>query len=61
MLVIVCIFTLLPTRKVFATHYKITLINTQEFSKPNIYVLIDKWIPCDLVWEIRMIVIMLGR
>jgi hypothetical protein len=61
MLVIVCIFTLLPIRKTFATHYKITLTNTHELFKPNINVLIEKWIPCDLLWEIRMIlVVMLG-
>jgi hypothetical protein len=62
MLVIVCIFTLLPIRKAFATHYKITFTNTQELSKPNINALIEKWIPCDLLWEIRMIIgVMLGR
>jgi hypothetical protein len=62
MLVIMCIFTLLLIRKVFATHYKITITNTQEFSKPDINALIEKWIPCDLLWEIRMIIgVMLGR
>jgi hypothetical protein len=32
------------------THHKIILIDGQKNSKPNINVLIEKWIPCDLLW-----------
>jgi hypothetical protein len=61
MLVIVCIFILLPIRKAFATHYKIIITNTQELSKPNINALIEKRIHCELLWEIKMILaVMIG-
>jgi hypothetical protein len=51
---IVCILTLFLIEQVFVTHHKISLINIWEFCEPNINTLIEKWIPYDLLWPIRI-------
>lgn len=37
-------------KMIIITHHKIILIDRQNFCKPNINVLIEKWIPCELLW-----------
>jgi hypothetical protein len=51
--VIVCIITLIPIRKVFATHHSIQFLEKREYTKPNINALIEKWMPSDMLWAPR--------
>jgi len=39
----------------FITYHKIIFINKLNFCKPSINTLIEKWIPCDLLWAPRII------
>jgi len=45
-----CLLTLILILKVIATYHIIKFHDRREFTKPNINVLVDKWIPCDLLW-----------
>ncbi len=45
--IIVCLLTLISIKKV-ATYYIIKFHDRREFTKPNINVLVKRWIPCDL-------------
>jgi len=40
---------LIPIKKVAATDHIIKFHDKREFTKPNINVLVEKWIPCDLL------------
>jgi hypothetical protein len=46
--IFVCIITLIPIKKVFATHHSIQFLNRREFTRPNINALIKKWMPSDM-------------
>jgi len=43
---------LISIKKV-ATYHIIKCHDKREFIKPNIDVLVEKWIPCDLLWTFR--------
>jgi hypothetical protein len=49
----VCLFTLIPIKKIIATHHNINFFNKKKFTRPNINALIEKWMPCDLLWALR--------
>ncbi len=51
----VCLLTLIPILKVVATYHIIKFHDKREYTKPNINVLVEKWIPCDLVWTPRFL------
>jgi hypothetical protein len=55
LLVMVCLLTLIPITKVAATYHIIKLHDRRKFTKPNINVLVEKWIPCDLLWILRLL------
>jgi hypothetical protein len=40
----------IPIKKVATTYHIIKFHDKKEFTKPNINVLVEKWIPCDLLW-----------
>jgi hypothetical protein len=46
----VCLLILISIRKVATTYHIIKFHDKRKFTKPNINVLVDKWIPCDLLW-----------
>jgi hypothetical protein len=48
--IMVCLLTLIPLKKVAATYHITKFHDGRKFTKPNINVLIEKWIPCDLLW-----------
>jgi hypothetical protein len=52
MLVMVCLFILIPIKKI-TTYHNISFFNRKEFIRPNIIFLIKKWMPCDLLWALR--------
>jgi hypothetical protein len=41
--------------KVVTTYHIIKFHDKREFTKPNINVLVDKWIPCDLLWTSKFL------
>ncbi len=47
-----CLLTLIPIKKVATTYHIIKFHDRQKFTKPNINVLVEKWIPCDLLWTL---------
>jgi hypothetical protein len=51
--IMVCLLTLIPINKVVATYHIIKFHDIREFTKPNINVLVEKWIPCNLLWTFR--------
>jgi hypothetical protein len=51
----VCLLTLIPIKKVVATYHIIKFHDIREFPKPNINVLVKKWIPCNLLWTLRFL------
>ncbi len=55
LLVIVCLLTLIPILKIATTYHIIKFHDRREFTKPNINVLVDKWIPCNLLWTLRLL------
>ncbi len=50
LLVMVCLLTLIPIKKVATTYHVIKFHDRRDFTKPNINVLVEKWIPHDLLW-----------
>jgi hypothetical protein len=46
---------LIPIKKVVATYHVIKFHDKREFTKPNINVLVEKWIPCNLSWTPRFL------
>jgi hypothetical protein len=55
LLVMVCLLTLIPIKKVATTYHIIKFHDRRKFTKPNINVLVEKWIPCDLLWTPRLL------
>jgi hypothetical protein len=55
LLVIVCIVTIIPIKKTFATHHSIQFLDIKEFTRPDINALIEKCIPSDVFWATRSI------
>jgi hypothetical protein len=53
--VMVCLLTLIPIKKVVATYHIIKFHDRREFTKPNINVLVEKWIPCNLLLTPRFL------
>jgi hypothetical protein len=51
----VCLLTLIPIKKVVTTYHIINFHNKRKFTKPNINVLVEKWISCDLLWTHRFL------
>jgi hypothetical protein len=51
--VMVCLLTLIPIKKVVTTYHIIKFHDRIEFIKPNIDVLVEKWISCNLLWTPR--------
>jgi len=49
----VCLLTLILIKKITGTYHNISLFNKKEFTRPNINALIEKWMPCDLLWAFR--------
>jgi hypothetical protein len=50
LLVMVCLLTLIPIKKIITTHHNTIIFDQNKFIRPNINVLIEKWMPCDLLW-----------
>jgi hypothetical protein len=48
----VCLLILIPTKKI-TTYHNISFFNTREFTRPNINVLIEKWMLIDLLWALK--------
>lgn len=46
----VCLVTLILIKKIVATHHNVIFVNKQNFTKSNIYFLIEGWMFCDLLW-----------
>jgi hypothetical protein len=46
---------LILLKKVAITYHIIKFDDKREFTKPNINVLVKKWIPCDLLWTSRFL------
>ncbi len=55
LLIIICIITLIPIKKVFATHHSIRFLDKREFTRPNINALIEKWMSSDMLLAPRFI------
>ncbi len=51
--IIVCLLTLIPIKKIIATYQNISFFDRRNFTRLNIDVLIEKWMPCDLLWALR--------
>ncbi len=51
----VCLLTLISIKKVAATYHIIKFHDRRKFTKPNINALVDKWIPCNLLWTPRFL------
>jgi hypothetical protein len=49
----VCLLTLIPIKKIVSTYHNISFFDRRKFTRPNINVLIGKWMPCDLLWALR--------
>jgi len=49
LLVIICIITLILIKNFFAMHHLIQFLDRREFTRPNINVLIKKWMPSDML------------
>jgi hypothetical protein len=47
------LLTLIIIKKVAATYHIIKFHDRRKFTKPYINVLVDKWMPCDLLWTPR--------
>jgi len=50
LLTMVSLLTLISIKKMITNHYSITFVYRQKFAKPNISVLVEKWMSCDLLW-----------
>jgi hypothetical protein len=53
--IMVCLLTLIPIKKVVTTYHIINFHDKRKFTKPNINVLVEKWISCDLLWTHRFL------
>jgi hypothetical protein len=53
--VLVCLMTLIPIKNVATTYHIVKFHDRREFTKPNINDLVEKWIPCDLLWTPRFL------
>jgi hypothetical protein len=51
----VCLLTLIPIKKVVATYHIIKFHDRREFTKPNINVSVENWIPCNLLLTLRFL------
>ncbi len=51
----VCLLMLIPIKKVATTYHIIKFHDRKEFTKPNINVLVEKWILCNLLWTPRFL------
>lgn len=40
----------LPFERTEAIHHQIIIQDNKEFNKPNINALVEKWMPCDMLW-----------
>ncbi len=54
LLVLVCLLTLAEIDKIVGTLYKVVFQNKHEYTKPNINVLVEKWMSCDMFWTSRV-------
>jgi hypothetical protein len=52
LLIMVCLLMLIPIKKVVATYHIIKFHDRRKFTKPNINALVEKWIPCNLLWTL---------
>jgi hypothetical protein len=50
LLVMVCLFTLIPIKKIVSVRHNVIFVDRQKFSKWNIILLVERWMPCDLLW-----------
>jgi len=55
LLIMVCLLMLIPIKKVAPTYHIIKFHDRKEFTKPNIMFLVEKWIPCNLLWTPRFL------
>jgi hypothetical protein len=53
--IMVCLLMLIPIKKVATTYHIIKFYDKIKFTKPNINVLVNKWIPFDLLWTPRFL------
>jgi hypothetical protein len=51
--IMVCLLILIPIKKIIATYQNISFFDRRNFTRLNIDVLIEKWMPCDLLWALR--------
>jgi hypothetical protein len=51
---LVCLLTLAEINKITTTHYKVVFQDKHAYTKPNINALIEKWMPCDMFWTLRV-------
>jgi hypothetical protein len=49
----VCLVTLIPIKKIGATHHTMIFVNRRKFTKSNINFLIGGWMFCDLLWVLK--------
>jgi branched-subunit amino acid transport protein AzlD len=49
----VCLLILIPIKKIITTHHNIIIFDKRKFTRPNINVLIEKWMPFDLMWVLK--------
>jgi hypothetical protein len=49
----VCLVTLIPIKKIVATHHNVIFVDRQKFTKSNINFLIEGWMFCDLLWALK--------
>jgi hypothetical protein len=49
-LILICLFTLIPIKKTISIHHNVIFVDKQNFTKWNIIFLVEKWMPCDLLW-----------
>ncbi len=50
LLAMTSLLTLMPIKKMITNRPSITFVYRQKFTKPNINVLVEKWMSCDSIW-----------
>jgi hypothetical protein len=44
------LFNIVTNQEIVAIHHKFIIATRKTFTKPNINILKERWLPCDLLW-----------